>query len=115
MARLYRYSQWDGSQEPFEADADALLDALAEDVIDHGDIRRALRDLIRRGANGGDAPWQLADGYMEVAPRSGDIVSTARFGDVQYHLEFACPSEVKGESQGRRLARGPGLQLRPIP
>ena len=54
VARLYRYSQWDGSQEPFEADADALLDALAEDVIDHGDIRRALRDLIRRGADGDD-------------------------------------------------------------
>ena len=54
-----------------------------------------------QSANGGDAPWQMADGYMEVVPRTGDIVSTARFGDVQYHLEFACPSEVKGESQGR--------------
>ena len=54
-----------------------------------------------QSANGGDAPWQVADGYMEVAPRTGDIVSAARFGDVQYHLEFACPSEVKGESQGR--------------
>ena len=54
-----------------------------------------------QSANGGDASWQVADGYMEVVPRSGDIVSTVRFGDVQYHLEFACPSEVKGESQGR--------------
>jgi hypothetical protein len=54
-----------------------------------------------QSANGGDAPWQVADDYMEVVPRSGDIVSTACFGDVQYHLEFACPSEVKGESQGR--------------
>ena len=52
MARLYRFSRWDGSQEPFEADAGALLDAMAEDVIDHGDLRRALRDLIRRGMQG---------------------------------------------------------------
>ncbi len=65
MARLYRYSQWDGSQEPFEADADALLDALAEDVIDHGDIRRALRDLIRRGANGDDARLPGLDDLLE--------------------------------------------------
>ena len=55
MARLYRFSRWDGSQEPFDADADALLDALAEDVIEHGDIRHALRDLIRRGSQGDDA------------------------------------------------------------
>ena len=54
MATLYRFSRWDGSQEPFEADADALLDAMAEDVIEHGDIRRALRDLMRRGADGDD-------------------------------------------------------------
>ena len=65
MARLYRYSQWDGSQEPFEADADALLDALAEDVIDHGDIRRALRDLIRRGANGDDTRLPGLDDLLE--------------------------------------------------
>ena len=55
MARLYRFSRWDGSQEPFDADADALLDALAEDVIEHGDIRHALRDLIRRGSQNDDA------------------------------------------------------------
>ena len=54
-----------------------------------------------QSANGGDAPWRVADGYMEVVPRTGDIVSTVRFGDAQYHLEFACPSEVKGDSQGR--------------
>ena len=65
VARLYRYSQWDGSQEPFEADADALLDALAEDVIDHGDIRRALRDLIRRGANGDDTRLPGLDDLLE--------------------------------------------------
>ena len=52
VARLYRYSRWDGSQEPFEAGAGALLEAMAEDVIDHGDIRRALRDLLRRGTQG---------------------------------------------------------------
>ena len=54
-----------------------------------------------QSAKGGDAEWNVADGHMEVAPSTGDIVSVERFGDVQYHLEFACPAEIKGESQGR--------------
>jgi hypothetical protein len=49
----------------------------------------------------GDAPWKVANGYMEVVPRSGNISTKERFGDCQLHLEFACPAEVKGESQGR--------------
>jgi hypothetical protein len=50
---------------------------------------------------GGDAAWKVEDGYMEVAPGTGDIQTSQWFGDVQYHVEFACPAEVKGDSQGR--------------
>lgn len=50
---------------------------------------------------GGDAKWTVKDGYMEVAPRTGDIVSKQEFGDCQLHVEWAAPSVVKGESQGR--------------
>ncbi len=50
---------------------------------------------------GGDAPWTLADGFMEVVPRSGNIRTRTEFGDCQLHLEFATPTEIKGESQGR--------------
>ncbi|MBI2468944.1 MAG: VWA domain-containing protein [Candidatus Rokubacteria bacterium] len=45
----HRYSRWDGTQEPFAPDADQLLDALAEDLFEHGDLERALHDLFRRG------------------------------------------------------------------
>ncbi len=44
--------------------------------------------------------WKLADGYMEVT-RSGGNNTKAKFGDVQLHVEWATPSEVKGNSQGR--------------
>ena len=67
VARLYRYSRWDGSQEPFEADAGALLDAMAEDVIQHGDIRRALRDLLQRGTHGDER----LPGLEDILERSG--------------------------------------------
>ncbi|MEW6751825.1 MAG: DUF1080 domain-containing protein [Candidatus Latescibacterota bacterium] len=49
----------------------------------------------------GEARWKVADGCMEVAPGTGDIATRERFGDCQLHLEFACPAQVKGESQGR--------------
>jgi len=50
-----------------------------------------------------DAPagWRVANGYAEVVPGTGDIRTTAEFGDCQLHVEFATPAEVAGSSQGR--------------
>lgn len=53
------------------------------------------------GKDGGPIGWTVEDGYMQVAPKTGDIVSKATFGDCQLHVEFAAPEEVKGSSQGR--------------
>jgi hypothetical protein len=38
---------------------------------------------------------------MVVTPRSGYIRTKASFSDIQFHLEFRTPAEVKGDSQGR--------------
>ena len=46
---LYRYSRWDGSQQLPPFDADDVLDALADDVLAEGDVRRALQRLMQRG------------------------------------------------------------------
>jgi hypothetical protein len=51
--------------------------------------------------DGGDAKWLVQDGYIQVQPRTGDIVTKEQWGDCQLHIEFATPSEVKGDSQGR--------------
>jgi hypothetical protein len=51
---------------------------------------------------GGDAQWKLVEGAaMEVVPGTGSIRTKEQFGSCQLHLEFAAPSVVKGESQGR--------------
>lgn len=52
------------------------------------------------GSDGGPIKWKVENGYMEVN-RTGGIKTKDEFGDCQLHLEFACPAEVKGESQGR--------------
>jgi hypothetical protein len=46
-------------------------------------------------------PWKVENGYMEVAPKSGDLRSKEKFGDVQLHIEWAAPSQVTGTSQNR--------------
>ena len=46
-----RYSAWDGSQQ-LALDASEVMSALTEDVIEHGDLRWALRNLMSRGLQG---------------------------------------------------------------
>lgn len=55
----------------------------------------------RSVTDGGEARWQVKDGYLEVVPQSGDIATREEFGDCQLHVEWATPAEVKGEGQGR--------------
>jgi uncharacterized protein with von Willebrand factor type A (vWA) domain len=50
--RSYRYSSWDGTQDPFAVDADDLMDAMADELASHGDLNQALRNLMRRGMQG---------------------------------------------------------------
>ncbi|MGC8668505.1 MAG: 3-keto-disaccharide hydrolase [Chthonomonadales bacterium] len=50
---------------------------------------------------GGPARWKVENGYMEVVPGTGDIETKEHFGDCQLHLEWAAPTVIKGESQGR--------------
>src|SRR5688572_4865557 len=54
-----RYSRWDGSQQLPPFDADDVLDALSDDILTEGDVRRALQRLMQRGlrgTRGGDVP-----------------------------------------------------------
>ncbi len=45
-----RYSRWDGTQEINPFDADAVMDAISDDVLSDGDLNRALQRLFRWGA-----------------------------------------------------------------
>jgi len=45
--------------------------------------------------------WKLENGYVEVVPGKGDMATKEKFGDVQLHIEWATPAEVKGNSQNR--------------
>src|SRR5262245_4719587 len=50
---------------------------------------------------GGPAKWIVKDGYMEVVPGSGDIMTERKFGDCEVHVEFWVPLMAKAKKCGR--------------
>ena len=50
-------------------------------------------------ADGSAVTWPMQDGVLQSG--KGMIRTKQEFSDFQLHVEFATPSEVKGESQGR--------------
>ncbi len=45
--------------------------------------------------------WIVKDGNMECVPKSGYVRTKEEFGDCQLHVEWAAPSKVEGDGQGR--------------
>ncbi len=45
--------------------------------------------------------WIVKDGALECVPKSGYIRTKEQFGDCQLHIEWAAPTAVQGDSQGR--------------
>lgn len=76
--------------KPGDAPSDALI------LFDGKDLSgwKSLR-------TGGDAAWDVKDGYMQVKAGTGDIITKQEWGNCQLHIEWATPAEVKGDSQGR--------------
>src|SRR6185503_17084864 len=58
------------------------------------------KDFSKWRGEKGDVKWKLQDDYMETTS-TGKIRTKDEFGDFQMHLEFATPSKVEGNGQGR--------------
>ena len=59
------------------------------------DLSRWVKD------GGGPAAWKVENGYMEVVPNAGGIVSRDPFGDAQLHVEWMAPNPPDGAGQDR--------------
>ena len=73
---------------PAPAPQDAIV------LIGSGDDRSAWQMT-----DGSPVTWAMSNGVL--ATGKGFIQTRAEFTDVQLHVEFATPAEVKGDSQGR--------------
>ena len=96
----YRYSRWDGSQQGFDLDADAILAEINDDLLYHGDVNAALRRMMQQGFSDRDGrrvaglrelmerlrerrnqereQYDLGGVYSEIAEELDDIVQTER-------------------------------------
>lgn len=48
-----------------------------------------------------DPRWKVGNGYFEIVPRTGSLITKEKFGDGQYHVEWMVPAELTGKSQDR--------------
>lgn len=78
---------------PGKTAADAPSDAIV--LFDGKDFSKWV------AKDGGDVKWKLENGAMTVVGRTGEIRSKEGFGDMQLHIEWRTPAEVKGDGQGR--------------
>lgn len=74
--------------DPGKTNADAPSDAIV--LFDGKD---------RSSFEGGDG-WTVEDGVL-TAGGKGSVTTKEKFGDCQLHIEWASPSEVKSQGQGR--------------
>ena len=112
----YRYSRWDGAQDVFDMDAEELMDRLSGEILNHGDLWKALRDLMRRGAQ--DRQGERVPGLRDLLDRLKDrrqqhlrqYDMDSVVDDLRERLEEILGAERRGiESrldQARREVRG---------
>jgi uncharacterized protein with von Willebrand factor type A (vWA) domain len=98
----YRYSRWDGSQEPFKPDAAALLDEITDDFLHYGDIQRALRDLMRRGMESEDGSRVpgLRDLMERLNQRRQEMLQRYNMDSVAQDLKEKLDDILKTEREG---------------
>ena len=111
----HRYTRWDGSQEPFAPDAEQLLDALAEGLFEHGDLERALQDLVRRGLWGrqGQRLPGLRDLMRQLQQRRQERLDRYDLGSVMDDLRRRLDRVLELEWAGvERAAAQPELRER---
>ncbi len=69
-----------------------------------------LSQWVTRGRDGRitEPKWKVKDGYIEIVPRQGRLVTKEKFGDVQLHVEWMIPEGTEGTGQG---AGNSGIEL----
>ncbi|MFM7508511.1 MAG: hypothetical protein ACKO5A_03035, partial [Actinomycetota bacterium] len=119
----FRYSPWDGTQSGFDLDEFDLLEELSDDLLYHGDVNSALRELLQRGLSGPDGErleglremlerlrerrqelldqYDLGGVYDEIADELHQIVDDERT-ELQRQVEQA---DASGDERRQELAR----------
>ena len=107
----YRYSHWDGTQSLFDLDAEELMDRLSSGLLEHGDLWKALRELMRQGMK--DQQGQQMPGLQDLmeqlkGQRRQELQQynlDSVIEDIQKRLEEILETERKGVVKRQEEAR----------
>ena len=86
---LYRYSEWDGTQAIPDLDANQVLDALADDLMNFGDLQHALRNMMQRGMRNqnGERTQGLRDLLQQLRQQRRERLDQFDLGGVMQDLK----------------------------
>jgi len=56
---------------------------------------------MERNGQMSEAKWKVEDGYFELVPRSGSLITKQSFGDCQLHLEWMTPTGTDASRKGQ--------------
>ncbi|MCX6024253.1 MAG: hypothetical protein NTZ05_21495, partial [Chloroflexi bacterium] len=102
---FFRYSQWDGTQK-LELDSDDLLAELTDDLLEHGDIRRALSRMMRQGMRNQDQRMMgLQEMLQRLRQRRQDTLNQYDMDSIVDQIQKMLEEILDTERQGseRRL------------
>ena len=104
----YKYSRWDGSQL-LDLDADDILSEISDDLLDSGDLRRALQRLMQRGMK--DGPLMgLQDLMKRLQQRRQERLHQYNIGSTMDDIQKALEEILKTEKEGIRKKLDEGRQ-----
>ena len=91
MAARFTYSKWDGTQKGFDLDAESILQELTDELLYHGDLNSALRQLMRDGMTDkdGNRIEGLRDLMERMKQRREEIEDSGDLGGVYSEIADA--------------------------
>ena len=110
----FRYSEWDGTQEIPPLNADEVLEALTDDLMNFGDLQHAMRNLLQRGMrpNAGDRLQGLRDLLQQLRQQRRNTLDKYNLSSVMDDIKQRL-DELLGMERGtidRRLDEATGGQ-----
>ncbi|MEM9200244.1 MAG: hypothetical protein AAGC53_01225, partial [Actinomycetota bacterium] len=80
----FSYSRWDGTQTGFDLDADHLFGEMADELLYHGDVNSALRQMMQNGLMDRDGRDMegIRDMMQRLRERRREILDSHNLGGV---------------------------------
>ncbi len=135
--RGFHYSRWDGSQAGFDLDADAIFDEINDELIYHGDVNAALRQMMQSGFKDrkgrevaglrellerlrqrrreAQERYDLGGGFSEIARQLDEIVASEKEALSQLLGEAEASGDERRQEVTREVVSDKEMELGLLP